>query len=205
MGRTKFPLKEAEIIELIYHIIRGLEDNPDVFPNPPIAPAELKKKIDRVVELQEKSIAAHAEAAKATEEKDKALNDVVYDGKTEISFAERAVDYDNAELKKIGWSGRKTPKAKGMPGACSNVRAIRQGPGGTAEIACDEPTKGGKPDFFVAEKRILPDGQWEFAKNTYSTTTVIKHLPRGKSVEFRMYAVNGAGQGPPTNTLTLVF
>ena len=67
---------------------------------------ELQKDVDEFLKRQEADLIAHASAKKATEFKNDGMKPVKEKTKTEVSYAEHAVHYNDADLQKIGWHGR---------------------------------------------------------------------------------------------------
>ncbi len=67
-----------------------------------------------------------------------------------------------------------------------------------------EPIDGGKPSFYTIEGREAPDGAWKLAATAVESEATLSNLPRGKTLEYRVYAANKAGNGPVSNIVGLV-
>jgi hypothetical protein len=55
---AKFPRTGADIMELARLVASGLEQNPDAYPEPPVAPAELRAALERYREADHEVLAA---------------------------------------------------------------------------------------------------------------------------------------------------
>ncbi len=202
---TNYPTKEDEIVGLAIRVAAGLEENPDLFPNPPVSVKDLKQITDDFEKQSDVSMAAHAAAKTERELKDDKLLTLLEGIKKVIRYAENAVDFDDASLKKIGWHGRKKPAQIKPPGACSNLRISKRGEGGNVTFVCNKLTDGGKPGVFTLERRESPDGPWSIAATSFTNEVVVKHQPRGVKLDYRITASNTAGKGAPSNTVTVTL
>jgi hypothetical protein len=107
-------------------------------------------------------------------------------------------------LKKIGWSGRKTPQELVAPGQCRTLEAPRQGEGWVF-LDWKEPIDGGKPAAYKIQRRERPAGEWQDVAVAMDSETTLVDQPRGKELEYRAVAVNKAGDGEPSNTVLAVL
>ena len=125
---ARFPDREAEIKALAQSIITGLTGNPD-FPDPPVSPAELQAELDSFISLCDTQTADLAKAQQSTEAK-QAGRDLLTDSmKSELRYAEDAVDGNNAKLAALGWGGKAAPTHLQPPGQPRTLDAPRQGAG----------------------------------------------------------------------------
>ncbi len=201
----KFPLKEAEMLDLAQKMKSGFAENPDVFPKPPLSPEDLEQKIENCLKIQDESDAAHAAAAKVRKKKDDVFADLAKGMKKDISYAEHEVDFDNEDLKLIGWAGRKPKKPLEPPGPCSDLKAVRYGEGGVASLIFDMPIKGGKVSAIIVEVLESSETGWRIVATVFTNEARIKHLPRGKVLEFRVIAANKAGHSAPSNVCKITL
>ncbi len=201
----KFPRKEDAILDLAFDIVNGFGKYPDLYPHPPVAAAKLKKLADEFAKRREESLEAHAAANKAKDVKDNALKPLKEAMKTELSYAEHAVDFNNADLKKIGWSGHAPKKPLEPPGACSDLKIAIDGDTSDLHMKWDDSRKGGRPAFYKIMRLIVPESSWNFVDAVHFRETVLKEQPRGKTLKFRVIASNKVGDGAPSNTVTVTL
>lgn len=199
---ARFPDREAEIKALAQTIITGLTDNPD-FPNPPVSPAELQAELDSFISLCDTQIADQAKSQQSTEAK-QAGRDLLTDSmKSELRYAEDAVDGNNAKLAALGWSGKAAPTHLQPPGQPRTLEAPRQGEGWLF-LDWKAPAEGGKAAFYRLERR-LTGGAWELAGMAVDSEVMLVNQERGKELEYRVIAVNKAGESGPSNAVTAVL
>ena len=200
---ARFPDREAEIKALAQSIITGLVDNPD-FPNPPVSPTELQAQLDSFINLGDKQIADQAAAQQSTEAKQDGRDLLIGSLKSVLRYAEDAVDGNNAKLVALGWSGKAAPTPLQPPGQPRALEAPRQGEGWLF-LDWKEPAEGGKAAFYRLERRLLPGGAWELAGMAVESEATLVNQERGKEWEYRVIAVNKAGESGPSNTVTAVL
>jgi hypothetical protein len=66
------------------------------------------------------------------------------------------------------------------------------------------PGNGGAPAFYRIQRR-QEGAPWEDAGTTTNTEQLMSNQPRGAQLHYRVIAVNRAGDGPPSATVTLVL
>ena len=66
------------------------------------------------------------------------------------------------------------------------------------------PVEGGKPAFYKIQRQA-EGSSWEDAGTSTNTEQLMSNQPRGVEVDFRVIAVNRAGEGPPSATITVVL
>ncbi|MDU9047606.1 MAG: fibronectin type III domain-containing protein [Candidatus Electrothrix sp. Rat3] len=64
---------------------------------------------------------------------------------------------------------------------------------------------GGKAAFYRVEQRQLPDGEWTMVGTALETEITLNNQKRGKEHEYRVIAVNKAGESDPSNTVAAVL
>jgi len=201
---ARFPRTEAEIMELSIVMVTGLTDNAATYPAPPVAPANLSALIGAFTSAKSAAVAAQAAAEEATSAKDDALEDLADAMKTDLRYAENTVNGDDDKLKLIGWSGRKTSSALTPPGQTRLLEAPRQGDGWVF-LDWKKPSDGGAVSAYRVMRRERPEGAWsEVATAVISEATLVEQ-PKGKELEYRIIAVNKAGDGEPSNTAMVVL
>ena len=201
---ARFPKKEPEIVALAERLWQGLWDNNSTYPAPPRHPFFLRFKMLIYKNRRGTAIAELAAAEAATANKDDALDDLVEAMKTDIRYAENTVNYDDDKLKLIGWAGRKAATPLAVPGQTRLLEAPKQG-AGWLFLDWKKPSDGGSVNAYKVMRRERPDGAWsEVATAVISEATLVEQ-PTGKELEYRIIAVNKAGDGEPSNTVMCVL
>ena len=206
---SKFPNSEAEIADLALQIVDGLENNPGVYPAPPIAPADLTTLASTANTKKLTVTATKAANEEAVVDKNTAFDSLVSSMKEVIRYCENTVGFNNEKLTLIGWSGRKTPEPTPAPGQPSVFTIVSEGEGTISfEWVAPGLDEGGKADSYVVERRIKGEtefGPWTQAGYTFETQIELSEQPRGVQMEYRVSAVNLAGKSVPSNTTAAVL
>jgi hypothetical protein len=201
---ARFPFREDEIKSLAQNIITGLTDNPAIYPAPPVDPAALQAVLNSFITLCDEAVAAQAAAKQVTETKQGGLEELI-DGMTaNLRYAEVTVDYDNAKLSLLGWGGKAAPTALQPPGQPRTLEAPQEGEGWIF-LDWKKPTDGGAVASYKIERRERPAGPWAIAGMAIESETTLTDQERGKEWEYRVIAVNAAGEGPASNTVAAVL
>lgn len=201
---ARFPRTEAEVVALAEAMETGLTTNAVIYPAPPVAPLDLTTLKNNYITASNAAIAARAAAEAATTAKDEKLDDLVDAMKSDIRYAENTVDYDDDKLKLIGWAGKKAPTPLAIPGQTRLLEAPRQGDGWVF-LDWKAPVDGGTPAAYKVMRRERPAGAWEDAATAVITEATLVEQPKGKELEYRIVAVNKAGDGEPSNTEMVVL
>ncbi len=201
----RFPKKEAETVALAERLWQGLLSNrPTIYPNPPVHPRALRFKAMIYRHYRENLIAKKAAAEQATTANDEALEELVEAIKSNILYAENTVNFDDAKLKLIGWAGRQTATALTPPGQSRLLEAPKQGEGWVF-LDWKAPADGGVLAAYKVMRRERPAGAWEEVATAVISEATLVEQPRGKELEYRIVAVNKAGDGEPSNTAMVVL
>jgi hypothetical protein len=115
-----------------------------------------------------------------------------------------SVAQDPAQLKFIGWSGRAAPSPWQAPGQVQNLADAKQG-ADWISLTWDAPSDGGRPATNVIQYRVMPDGDWAIADTTPDTKITLAGQPKGKTLEYRVFARNKAGDGLVGNVIEVVL
>lgn len=200
----RFPKTEAKIIALAQKIINGLRDNPN-FPNPPITADQLQASLDKLLESSDAQVMALAAAKQATDTKQDDFDNTTTEMKSILHYADDTVHGDDALLSELGWGGRAEPHALQVPGQPRLLEILRQGAGWLA-LDWKKPADGGAPASYKIERRELTEnGTWTLAGISVDTEVTLNDQKRGKEWEYRVIAVNKAGDGDPGNTVAAVL
>jgi hypothetical protein len=182
----------------------GLNDNVDVYPAPPVTVVQLANLSQAYSAAHNAAVAVQAAAEQATTDKDVALAALVDGMKSDLRYAENTVDYDNDKLRLIGWAGRKPRTPLSPPGQTQLLSVIEQGEG-TVSFHWKAPNTGGKPSAYRVLRRERPAGPWLDVATAVVCGADLTDQERGKEFEFRVVAVNKAGEGEPSNTVLVVL
>lgn len=199
-----FPKKEAEIAALAEPLRRGLLSNRPVYPNPPVNPFALRMKSLVYKNRCEVLLAKKANAETATTAKDEALEDLVKALKSNILYAENTVNFDDAKLKLIGWAGRQAATALTPSGQSRLLEASKQG-NGWVFLDWKAPADGGKPRAYKIQRRKRSNSSWQDVATAIVTEATLVEQPQKQELEYRIIAVNKAGEGQPGNTVNVVL
>jgi len=200
---ARFPKREADIRILVQNIITGLTGNPD-FPNPPFSAAQLQALLDNSITLEDAQVAAQATAQQATEAKLAGNDEMISAAKSVLSYAEDAVNGNDAKLAALGWSGRAEPTPLQAPGQPRSLEAAKEGPGWLT-LDWKKSPDGGKAAFYRVERRKASGGEWAMVGTALETEVTLNNQERGKEWEYRVIAVNKAGESGPSNIVEAVL
>ncbi|MCI5114720.1 MAG: fibronectin type III domain-containing protein [Candidatus Electrothrix sp. AX1] len=200
----RFPNTEAKIIALAQKIIAGLQDNSN-FPNPPTSPDQLQASLDKVIASSDAQVMALAASKQATDTKQADFDHMMTEMKSILHYAEDAVHDDDALLSELGWGGRAEPHALQVPGQPRLLEVPEQG-AGWLTLDWKKPANGGAPASYKIERRELTENSaWTLAGIAIDTEVTLNSQEHGKEWEYRVIAINKAGEGEPSNTVTAVL
>ena len=199
-----FPRTEPEVLALASSIHTGLVDNPLVFPTPPVTPVALETAIGAAMDARDNALGTQAAAKMSVETKNSAFAQLTDLMKAELRYAETATGFDDAKLNLLGWGGRADATALAVPGQPRGLEAPRQGEGWIF-LDWKAPVDGGAPAAYKIQRRLRPEGPWVDAGMAMESETTLLAQERNKEWEYRVSAVNKAGEGQPSNTVMAVL
>jgi len=200
----RFPKKEAEIAALAERLWRGLWTNLPVYPKPPVHFILLRAKSLIYKNRRDSFLAKKAAAEQTTTDKDQALEELIEAMKADIRYAENTVNYDDDKLKLIGWAGKKAATALQPPGQSRLLEAPKQGDGWVF-LDWKAPLNGGRPKAYKIQRRLRGSGNWQDVATAIVTEATLVEQPQKQELEYRIIAVNKAGEGEPSNTVMVVL
>ena len=201
---ARFPRTEAQIKSLAQSMATGLAANPADFPTPPVSSLDLQALLDSLITLTSEQVAALATAEQATTTKDAGLDELVTAMKAILRYAEDAVNYDDAKLTALGWGSRAAATALEPPGQPRSLEAPRQGEGWIF-LDWKKPADGGAVAAYKVERRERPTGDWTLVHMAIESEATLNNQERGKDWEYRVIAMNKAGESVPSNTVAAVL
>ena len=194
----RFPKAESKIVSLLHEIIAGLQAHPDLFPSPPVSAEDLKTQFETYLKAADTAVDKQAEAKRAVEEKNHDLDAAVESSKMILRYAENVTHSDDAALNYLGWGAHREPARLKSPGQTRHLEAPRQGDGWIA-LDWKQPDEGGKAAAYRVQRREGDSETWLDAGMAMGLETTLSNQPRGIRLEFRVVAVNKAGEGEPGN------
>jgi len=201
---ANFPDNESGILELARKMVRGLTDNSLIYPAPPTGPLDLAEKIQACEKAREDVAAIQSMLKQAFDTKETVMTDLIEHIKSNLRYAENTVDYDNTKLSMIGWGGRRPPGPLAAPGQVSNLKATEQGEDWIT-LNWRKPLDGGKVVHYCIECRKKGEDHWQLVQTALETEITLTGQERGKTLEYRVVAVNKTGRGEGSSTVTAVL
>jgi hypothetical protein len=134
---------------------------------------------------------------------DEALEDLADSLKADLKYAEFAAREEPEKLSRLGWSTRRDGTPLQPPGETRDITIVSEGDT-WAILRWKSPGNGGAPAFYRIQRR-QEGAPWEDAGTTTNTEQLMSNQPRGAQLHYRVIAVNRAGDGPPSATVTLVL
>lgn len=200
----RFPKKEAEVQPLAMSIVLGLWNNQPVYPNPPVDVFTLFGKMNLYINAKNSNIAAKAAAEAATTAKDEKLADLIDAMKPDLRYAENVTKFNDDKLKLIGWAGKKAKTPLAVPGQTRLLEAPKQG-AGWLFLDWKAPADGGKAKAYKVQRRNRSAGAWKTVATAILSEITLVDQPEKTELEYRVIAVNKAGEGSPSNTVMVVL
>jgi hypothetical protein len=204
----KFPNREAEVVALAETMVAGLTAHPADFPSVDVA--DLTTALNTYKSQRQTQENARGQAQIATVTKDEKLNDLEELMKNDLKLSEVDTTDDPEKLYEIGWGPRSEPQPILPPGSPTELHPIAEGQG-MISLVWDKPaTNGGGPvRNYIIERRDQQEGgsfgAWTLAQTTYNVEISLTDQPDNIRVEYRVKAVNAAGESMPSNTVSVVL
>ena len=199
----RFPTTEAEIRALAQSIIAGLEGNAN-FPSPPFSVAQLQALLDTVIQRSDAQVLSQAAAKQDTDSKQASISEMAAALKSVLRYAENAAHGEDTLLAQLGWGGRAASHALQAPGQSRLLEVTQQG-AGWVTLDWKKPADGGATASYKIERRGRAEGDWKLAGISVETEITLNNQERGKEWEYRVLAINKAGEGAPSNIVTAVL
>lgn len=201
---ARFPTREADIAALAGDIVHGLTEYATDFPSPPLAPADIQAALDSYIKTREAGVVAEGTAAEAFDAKDEAMQNLTEGMQAVLRYAEHAAKSDEGKLKLLGWGGRRSRTSLEAPEQVRTLEVRREGDGWTL-LDWKEPVGGGKVAAFKVQFRPRKEGPWRDVGMAVETEILLNGQERGLQLEYHVIAVNKAGEGKPSNIVTVVL
>jgi len=202
----RFPYREPDILRLANDIAAGLAANPEVFPAPPYSPEDFENALDAHDGNREAQIMSRAAAMQATAAKDESLTAIADMSKSVLRYAENHTRGADGKLQLLGWGGRRarTQSVTELPGQARTLELIREGPN-WVYLDWKEPMEGGQVTAYKVQRRNREGGDWTDVGMSVDSEITINGQDTGVEFEYRVIAVNSAGEGPASNIARAVL
>ncbi len=200
---ARFPKAEAKIAQLARLIAEGLANAPEDFPSPPVSPAEL---LAQLADFERRN-AAHAASRAHTKilrgEKLGSLKTVKDSMRANLRYGEIMARRHPAKLQMLGWGSRRPRTPLKPPGEVRDIEIRNEGDTWLL-LGWGAPVDGGAVAAYQVQRR-KPGGAWEEVATSTDAVELLREQPRGVELEFRVLALNRAGLGAPSATVTAVL
>jgi hypothetical protein len=199
----QFPRSEADIAALAELVVQGLEQAVDDFPSPPVPAPDLRIKMAAVQAVRAAAVTAESAFKEQHALKDEAIEDLADSLKANLKYAEFAVRDQPEKLSKLGWGLRRDGMPLQPPGEVRDM-AIKAEGDTWVILQWNKPVDGGAPGVYKIQRR--QDGTpWEDIGISIDSEELCSNQPRGVELYYRVFAVNKAGSGQPSATVTVVL
>lgn len=201
---ARFPLREADILALARDIATGLAEHPDVFPAPPHGPEEIQAALDAVVVAHNAVVLTTAQTKQANTAKDEAFSDLTDLMRANLRYAETITRMADGKLELVGWGAPRRRTATGMPGQVRTLEVVREGKGWLF-LDWKEPVDGGQPAAYKVQRRTPGATDWIDVGTAIESEITLNGQEAGVEFEYRVIAMNKAGEGPASNIARAVL
>jgi hypothetical protein len=175
----RFPYREPDILRLANDIAAGLAANTEVFPAPPYSPEDFETALGTHDGNREAQIMSRAGAMQATAAKDESLGAIADMSKSVLRYAENHTRANDGKLQLLGWGGRR-----------SRTQTV---------------TEGGQVAAYKVQRRKREGGDWADVGMSVDSEITLNGQDTGVEYEYRVIAVNSAGEGPASNIVRAVL
>jgi len=197
-----FPEREEDILHLAMRMIEAMERDPELFRDAPISAAELRAALEKHREATAAADAADQAERKAFADRDQSLEVLKRGLKEGLWSVEVEVRGEPEKLSGLGWGGSETTD-RVPPGAVRDL-TVESVTGGSVLLEWRPPADGGPAAEYRVQRR-KPGGAWEYVATAADNDCLLSDQPRGIELDLRVVAVNRAGAGEPSVTVTVVL
>jgi hypothetical protein len=201
-----FPSRELDIVRLAQDVANGFTANPDIFPAPPAAGERLLEAVGAYNTAREAAVTAQATAIKGTASKNEALGELTGLLKADLRYAESMSSGDPSRLQVIGWGPPRSPRFNDLaiPGQVITLEVLQEG-NSWISLGWKEPFDGGPVSAYRVQRRRREGGEWTDVGTSVETAVTLNGQEPGVELEYRVIAVNRAGQGAASNIVRAVL
>ncbi len=200
---SRFPRSEPEIATLALLVTQGLGQAAEDFPAPPVPPSELQTKLNAYNAALAATVAAETAFREQHALKDDALAELVDGVKADLRYAEVLVRDQPEKLNQLGWGTRRDSSTLQSPGEVRDIGIVAEGDTWVV-LRWKPPVDGGAVGVYQIQRK-REGSPWEDVGISTATEQLLSNQPRGAELSYRVFAVNKAGTGQPSATVTLVL
>jgi hypothetical protein len=200
---SRFPRTESEIAALAVLVIDGLTKAADDFPTPPVTAAQLQAMLDAVNAASAAAVAGETTAREQHAAKADVVKELADALKAVLKYAEFAVRDQPEKLARLGWGLRREATPLAPPGEVRDISIVAEGDDWVI-LRWKPPVDGGPPGVYRIQRK-QGENPWQDIGISTDAQELCGDQPRGVELEYRVFAVNKAGTGQPSATVTLVL
>lgn len=200
----RFPIKEAEILELARRMIAGIKDHPEAFPAPVVPLERMERELADAEQGLVNRTQAEAAAREATKDAERRFKALKQSMSVNLRYAEIQARKDPRMLHAVGWGPRRPRRPMQAPGEVRSLRIVEELET-VIVLSWKKPLDGGRVAGYRVQRRRPGHGGWEVVRTGTATRAVLDHQERGVELEYRVLAVNKAGDGRPSSTVRAVL
>ena len=198
-----FPENEADILKLAQRLVEEMERDPERWRDAPVSAAELRAQIEVIRKLAAESAEAERRSLEAQIAKDESLRHVKEVLGEHLMFTEVDVDGQPERLSGLGWGGRPGATDRELPAQVRDLTVRKMGDSSVA-LRWRPPHDGGPAAEYRMQRRRL-GGPWEYVATAVDNHCILFDQPCGIEFDVRVVAVNKAGAGEPSDSITVVL
>jgi hypothetical protein len=201
---SRFPDTEPQIAKLALLICEGLQQAAGDLPAAPVPAAELQARLDAYNKALTATLNAETAFRGQHAVKDEALSSLVDGMKADLKYAEVTFRDQPEKLSQLGWGPRRDASALDIPGETRDIKIVTEGDTWLV-LTWNPPVDGGEVQAYKIQRRKRDAGSWEEVGSSVDTKEMLSNQPRGVEMDYRVIAVNKAGEGQPSATVTVVL
>ena len=201
-----FPSRELDIVRLAQDVANGFTANPDTFPAPPTPAERLLEAVGEYNTARDTAVAAQGTAVKGTASKNEILGELTGLLKADLRYAESMSNGDPSRLQLVGWGPPRSRRFSDLeiPGQVITLDVSQEG-SSWVSLGWKEPFDGGPVAAYRVQRRRRDGGDWIDVGTSVETAVTLRDQEPGAELEYRVIAVNQAGQGPASNVVRVVL
>jgi len=200
----QYPDTEPEIAALALRVIEGLKQLGAELPAPPVPADELEARLDRFNASKTRVVNATTTLRDEHAANDQDLERLVDGTKAALKYAEIVFRDQPQKLSQLGWGPRRDGSSPDAPGEVRDIRIVSEGDTWIT-LRWNPPVDGGAVGAYKIQRRSKEADAWEDVGSSVDTVQTLSNQPRGTQMDYRVLAVNKAGVGQPSASVTVVL